>query len=157
MGSIPGLERSPGEKKWQPTPVFLPGKSHGQTSLMGYSLWECKRDGYDLATKQQWKTNTNIISIWIFRQIPIFILRTIFIFVFLSKTIFLAATRCWHQIYVWPPEGREMGSLHELNVSFTLSLLNFIPILEERKISFPFSSLGNWASELISNLFRSSS
>ena len=23
----------------QPTPVFLPGKSHGQRSLMGYSLW----------------------------------------------------------------------------------------------------------------------
>ena len=26
-GSIPGSGRSPGEKKWQPTPVFLPGKS----------------------------------------------------------------------------------------------------------------------------------
>ena len=24
-------------KKWQPTPVFLPGESHGQRSLMGYS------------------------------------------------------------------------------------------------------------------------
>ena len=23
--------------KWQPTPVFLPGKSHGQRSLVGYS------------------------------------------------------------------------------------------------------------------------
>ena len=27
----------PLEKKWQPTPVFLPGKSHGQRSLAGYS------------------------------------------------------------------------------------------------------------------------
>ena len=27
MGLIPGLGRSPGERKWQPTPVFLPGKS----------------------------------------------------------------------------------------------------------------------------------
>ena len=26
-------------KKWQPTPVFLPGKSHGQRSLSGYSPW----------------------------------------------------------------------------------------------------------------------
>ena len=26
-------------RKWQPTPVFLPGKSHGQSSLAGYSLW----------------------------------------------------------------------------------------------------------------------
>ena len=36
MGSIPGLRRSPGiseGRKWQPTPVFLPGKSHGQMSL----------------------------------------------------------------------------------------------------------------------------
>ena len=27
---------------WQPTPVFLPGKSHGQRGLVGYSLWGCK-------------------------------------------------------------------------------------------------------------------
>ena len=26
-------------KAWQPTPVFLPGKSHGQRSLKGYSSW----------------------------------------------------------------------------------------------------------------------
>ena len=25
--------------KWQPIPVFLPGKSHGQRSLAGYSSW----------------------------------------------------------------------------------------------------------------------
>ena len=30
LGSIPGLGRSPGEGNSQPTPVFLPGKSHGQ-------------------------------------------------------------------------------------------------------------------------------
>ena len=27
------------KKKWQPTPLFLPGKSHGQRSLAGYSSW----------------------------------------------------------------------------------------------------------------------
>ena len=26
-------------RKWQPTPVFLPGKCHGQRSLVGYSPW----------------------------------------------------------------------------------------------------------------------
>ena len=26
-------------RKWQPTPVFLPGKRHGQRSLVGYSSW----------------------------------------------------------------------------------------------------------------------
>ena len=40
MGSIPGLERSPGgERAWQPTLVFLPGDCHGQRSLVGYSPW----------------------------------------------------------------------------------------------------------------------
>ena len=37
------------EKKWQPTPVFLPGKSHGQRSLVGYRPWDYKCD--DLETK----------------------------------------------------------------------------------------------------------
>ena len=38
MGSIPGSEGSPAEGKEQPTPAFLPGRSHGQRSLAGYSL-----------------------------------------------------------------------------------------------------------------------
>ena len=29
-------------RKWQPTPVFLPGKFHGQRSLVGYSPWSHK-------------------------------------------------------------------------------------------------------------------
>ena len=39
-------------RKWQPTPVFLPGKFHGQRSLVGYSPWSCKVR-HDLATKQK--------------------------------------------------------------------------------------------------------
>ena len=31
----------PLEEKWQPTPVFLPGESHGQRSLADYSPWGC--------------------------------------------------------------------------------------------------------------------
>ena len=29
-------------RKWQPTPVLLPGKSHGWRSMVGYSPWGCK-------------------------------------------------------------------------------------------------------------------
>ena len=36
MGSIPGLGRSAWRRAWQPTPVFLPGASHGQRSLVSY-------------------------------------------------------------------------------------------------------------------------
>ena len=37
-GSIPGLGRSPAEGNGDPFQLFLPGKSHGQRSIMGYSL-----------------------------------------------------------------------------------------------------------------------
>ena len=49
------VEKIPWRKKWQPTPAFLPRKSHEQRSLVGYSPWGCKRFRYDLATKQQWQ------------------------------------------------------------------------------------------------------
>ena len=35
----PWVGNIPWRRKWQPTPVFLSGKSHGQRSLAGYSLW----------------------------------------------------------------------------------------------------------------------
>ena len=38
LGLVPGSGRSPGGG-WQPTPVFLPGKSHGQRSLAACSPW----------------------------------------------------------------------------------------------------------------------
>ena len=46
-------------RKWQPTPVFLPGKSHGQRSLVGYSPWGhsvCSEDlrSLYLANFKQW-------------------------------------------------------------------------------------------------------
>ena len=37
------------------TPVFLPGESHGQRSLVSYSPWGCKRVRQNLATEQQQK------------------------------------------------------------------------------------------------------
>ena len=43
----------PWRRKWQPTPGFLPGKSHRQRNLAGCSPWGCKRVGCDLVTKQQ--------------------------------------------------------------------------------------------------------
>ena len=38
----PWVEKIPWNRKWQPTPVFLPGKFHGQRSLAGYSPWDHK-------------------------------------------------------------------------------------------------------------------
>ena len=38
LGLIP-VGKIPWRRKWQPTPVFLRGKSHGQRRLEGYSPW----------------------------------------------------------------------------------------------------------------------
>ena len=35
----PWVGKIPRRRKWQPTPGFLPGESHGQRSLAGYSPW----------------------------------------------------------------------------------------------------------------------
>ena len=38
----PGVRKILWRRKWKSTPVFLPGESHGQRSLVGYSPWGCK-------------------------------------------------------------------------------------------------------------------
>ena len=38
-GFDPWVEKLSWKRKWHPTPVFLPGKSHGHRSLAGYSPW----------------------------------------------------------------------------------------------------------------------
>ena len=45
-------------KAWQPTPVFLPGESHGQRSLVGYSPWGRK----ELDTTEQLTHKHNYLS-----------------------------------------------------------------------------------------------
>ena len=58
LKSLPGMQETrvqtlgrkiPWRRKWQPTPVLLPGESHGGRSLVGYSPWGC-RVGHDWAT-----------------------------------------------------------------------------------------------------------
>ena len=39
FGFNPWFGKIPWRREWQPTPVFLPGKSYGQRSLAGYSPW----------------------------------------------------------------------------------------------------------------------
>ena len=38
----PWFRKMPWRREWQPTPLFLPGKFHGQRCLAGYSPWDCK-------------------------------------------------------------------------------------------------------------------
>ena len=52
-GFDPWVRKSPWRRKWQPTPVFLPGKYQGQRNLVGYSPWGSRRVGHDLMTEKQ--------------------------------------------------------------------------------------------------------
>ena len=46
-GFVPWVVKMPWSRKWLSTSVFMPGKFHGQRSLVGYSPWSCKE--FDVA------------------------------------------------------------------------------------------------------------
>ena len=48
----PWVGNNPWRRAWQPTLVFLPGESHGQRSLVGYSPWGHKESDTTEATQQ---------------------------------------------------------------------------------------------------------
>ena len=59
----PWVRIIPWSRKWQPTPVFLPGESHGQRSLEGYSSWNhtiC-RDTTEQAQMDSIKPETELV------------------------------------------------------------------------------------------------
>ena len=49
------MQFDPWIRKWQPTPVFLPGEAHGQGSLVGCRPW-CQKVKYDWVTQHAWCT-----------------------------------------------------------------------------------------------------
>ena len=61
-GLDPWVRKIPWRKKWQHTPIFLPGKSHGQRSLAGYNPSGHKGVGHDLPTKNNNKRRRARIS-----------------------------------------------------------------------------------------------
>ena len=52
MGVDPWVWKIPCRRKWQTTPVFVPGEFHGQRSLVGYRPWGCERVGKDWVTER---------------------------------------------------------------------------------------------------------
>ena len=57
-GFNPWVGKIPWRRKWQPTPVFLPGEPHGQRGLAGYGPWNCK----ELDTTEQLNDNRDRID-----------------------------------------------------------------------------------------------
>ena len=55
-GFNPWVRKIPWSRNLQPTPVFFPGKFHGQRSLAGYSPWDRKESD----TSEQLNTRKNV-------------------------------------------------------------------------------------------------
>ena len=110
----------PWRRKWQPTPVFMSGKFHGQRSLEGHSPRGCKTAGHRIANKpQQQKTNKgtarappptkpvpgawelleNKVSVWVF---------------------FMTLIRVYHYVFQRPAfwELTDLVNFHLKNYSF---------------------------------------
>ena len=55
LGFNPWVGKIHWRREWQPTPVFLPGKFHGQRNLEGYNPWGCR----ELDTVEHIHINSN--------------------------------------------------------------------------------------------------
>ena len=54
------VEKIPWRRRaWQPTPLFLPGESYGQTSLGAYSPWGCKE-----SDMTEWLNHHHLDAYW---------------------------------------------------------------------------------------------
>ena len=59
----PWVRKIPWRRKWQPTPLFLPGKPHGQRNLSGYSLWCCKESDITKHASEQRQLIYNVVLV----------------------------------------------------------------------------------------------
>ena len=97
-GSIPGPE-DPWRRAWQPTPVLLPGESHGQRSLVGYSPWGPKESRHDWKTEHRYLIS-GIIQYFSFKWLMLYFI------ISLKSLKFIHVTAC--------------VSFHSLQADFTL-------------------------------------
>ena len=88
-------QEDPVEKEMTNHSVFLPGKSHGQRSLVGYSPWDCKRVRYDLPNKQK---QLKLYILFSLSNFPFFS----FIYLYLGKPmVSLFYSTCFNLLLLW--------------------------------------------------------
>ena len=87
VGLTPRWGKIPWRRKWQPTPVFLPGKFYGHRRPMGYSPWDCKE--LDMTEGLTFKKFAFLYSSYIYIYIYMYIY---YIYVCVCIYIYLKAT-----------------------------------------------------------------
>ena len=102
----PWVWKIPWRREWQPTPVFLPGESHGQRSLVGYSPWGAKESEWLINTwnyrdplghhqttpwLQAWSESTHLALTQTFSNIGLRMLTILKIWVTFREFLFMKA------------------------------------------------------------------
>ena len=93
-GFNPWVRKSPCRRKWQPPSVFLPGKSLGQRSLVGYNPQGHKGVEHDLVTKQQFIFLTEYSSFNQNYTTQLRVYRCILFFYLFPLAVFYAVVKC---------------------------------------------------------------
>ena len=116
----PWVGKIPWRRKWQPTAVFLPGKSRGQRSLVGYSPWGLKEDwartcelpGVKFYSHPQHVQHCRSLSIqssvlhWLFFHLPLPCQLQTGMCLYLCKGSIMCCCSCW---FLTPLKGVEGG------------------------------------------------
>ena len=95
-------------RKWQPTPVPLPGKSHGQRSLVGYSPWVREvtftfLTSYSSLSKRNWHSDPDKMIRW-GTSLPSSRTPS-----FANKIVFLASKKKKNNNRLTPPPDSELS------------------------------------------------
>ena len=112
--STPRVRKIPWRRKWELTSVFLPGKSHGQRSLAGYSPWGGKEsDTTEQPTLSQSASFCLIKRGWLSNMAP--------------GTYSLVSFYMWHNWFAFAitcSQGRNNGISEGLDLDHSMSLMS---------------------------------
>ena len=96
-GFDPWVRKIPWRREWQPIPGFLPGYSHGQRSLAGYSPWGC-RVGHDWAFMQDYNDCVRLCCHW-----EVLVLWDLLLPWCLLIVLWPQRHVCLHVLHLWVP------------------------------------------------------
>ena len=117
----PWVRKIPWRRKWQPTPVSLPGESHGQRNLVGYSPWGPKEsDTEQLSLSHMCGGHLTLVGDWDFQRI-------------LSQVVCLVAQSC--PTLCDPVDHSQPGS--SLRGILQARILEWVAISSSRGSSWP--------------------